>query len=322
VNRRDFCIRLGSVCAALTAGDSRSDDRIPVVAVLRASSFSPNDPVTRLINDSLRALGYTPDKDLRIEQFSARNQAERVPILAEEAVKRKVDVIIATTASAAQAAKKATNTIPIVFVANDQDPVAAGLVDSLARPGGNLTGIFSLQPQLVGKRFELLHEILPDLSTVAVLKDEALERMPEGLEAAASATRVKLKHVSARWPEDFPRAFRTARDAEAVMVLYSPMFQTNRAQLAQAALKAGMPTICQERSFVEAGALMSYAADRKAVAERVAYLIDRILKGTRPADLPVEQAAKFELVINRKTARTLEIAIPRSVLVRADGVIE
>ena len=321
MNRRRFLIALSAASMGSAARPSHAADRVPLIAVLRASSFSQDDSVTLLLEGSLRKLGYEPDRDIRIEQFSARNQAERLPIVAQEAAKRQADVIVATTAAAARAARTATTTIPIVFVANDQDPVSAGLVESLARPGGNATGISSLQPQLLGKRFELLREIIPDLATVAVLRDDALKRPPEGLEAAAKAAQVRLQLVGARWPEDFPRAFKSAHGASATLVLFSPMFHSNRTALAQAALKAGMPTICPHRSFVEAGALLSYAADRSAVAARVAYVIDRILKGTKPADLPVEQAAKFELVVNARTANALRIVLPQAVLIRADEVL-
>jgi putative ABC transport system substrate-binding protein len=307
-------------CTAL-ARAPHAADKVAVVAVLRASSFSQDDAVTRLLEGSLRTLGYEPDRNIRIEQFSARSQPERLPIVAEEAAKRRADVIVATTAAAARAARRATSSIPIVFVANDQDPVSAGLVESLARPGGNATGIFSLQPQLIGKRFELLRELIPNLATVAVLKDDAVQRTPDGLDAAARAAQLRLQPVGARWPEDFPRAFKSARGAGATMVLFSPMFHSKRTALARAALEADMPTICPHRSFVEAGALLSYAADRNAVAARAAYFIDRILKGTTPAELPVEQAAKFELVVNASTAQALQIALPQSVLLRADEVL-
>jgi putative ABC transport system substrate-binding protein len=318
VNRRDFLIAFGAAAAGSIARGSGAADRVPVVAVLRASSFSQSDPVTRLIESSLRALGYVPDLGIRIEQFSGRNQEERLPLLAREAAERGVDVIVATAAAAAGAARKATSTVPIVFVANDQDPVAMGLVESLARPGGNATGIFTLQPQLIGKRLELLREVVPDVAAVAVVTDDSVKRKPEGLEAAAKAAKLRLQPIGVRWPEDFPRAFKSARSAGGTMVLFSPMFQANREALAQAALKSGVPTICPERSFVEAGALMSYAADRPAMAARVAYFIDRILKGAKPAELPVEQAAKFELVVNLKTAKALQIRVPESVLLRAD----
>jgi putative ABC transport system substrate-binding protein len=321
MHRRQFCVTLASLCAA-AAGEVLGADDPPLIALLRASSFTPDDSASRRLGRALQQLGHVPGKDIRIEQFSGRNRAERFAIIAEEAVKRKAAIIVVSSASAAQAARRATRTIPIVFVAYDQDPVAAGLADSLARPGGNATGVFSLQPQLVGKRFELLREILPDADTVAVLRDEAVEHMPEGLEAAASAVRLKLQHVGARWPDDLPGAFRSAREADATMVLFSSMFQANRGRLAQAALATRMPTICQQRAFVEAGALMSYAPDREAVLERVAYFIHRILNGARPAELPVEQAAKFELVVNARTAKALGVPLPASLLLRADAVIE
>jgi len=242
--------------------------------------------------------------------------------VARELVRPEVDVIVATTAAAAQAAKEATSTIPIVMIAYDRDPVAAGLVRSLARPGGNVTGLSSLQLNLIGKRLELLKEMLPALSKVAVVHDAATRRFPEGIDAAARAAGVRVQRIDVRWPEDIERAFRPASmNADAVMVLFSSMLHTNRARIAAAAVKAGMPTMCQELSFVEAGALMSYAPDRSAVLARVVYMIDRLFKGAKPSELPVEQAAKFVLAVNQGTAKKLGIAIPDSILLRADEVI-
>jgi putative ABC transport system substrate-binding protein len=290
---------------------------------MRASSFERDDPVIRVMREALQDLGYTEGRDFRIEQLSARNQAERLPVVAQELVRRKVDVIVATTTAAARAAKEATSTIPIVMIAYDRDPVAAGLVQSLARPGGNVTGVSSLQQHLVGKRLELLKEMLPGLSTVAVLHDASTQRLPEEMDAAARAAGVQLRRIDVRWPEDLDGAFRSAsKSAEAVMVLFSSMFHTHRARIAAAALKAGMPTMCQERSFVEAGALVSYAPDRTAVLARVAYMIDRVFKGAKPSELPVEQASKFVLAVNQSTAKKLGIAIPDAVLLRADEVVQ
>jgi putative ABC transport system substrate-binding protein len=289
---------------------------------MRASSFERDDSSIRVMREALQALGYTEGRDFRIEQLSARNQAERLPLVAQELVRRKVDVIVATTTAAARAAKEATSTIPIVMIAYDRDPVAAGLVQSLARPGGNVTGVSSLQQDLIGKRLELLKEMLPGLSTVAVLHDASTQRLPEGMDAAARAAGVQLRRIDVRWPEDLEGAFRSAsKSADAVMVLFSSMFHTHRTRIAAAALKAGMPTMCQELSFVEAGALVSYAADRTAVLARVAYMIDRVFKGAKPSELPVEQASKFVLAVNQSTAKKLGIAIPDSILLRADEVI-
>jgi putative ABC transport system substrate-binding protein len=306
--------------ASLASG--QSTDQIRIVGIMRASSFERDDSSIQIMRRELESLGYTEGRDFRFEQLSARNQAERMAAVAQELVRRKVDVIVATTAAAAQAAKEATSTIPIVMIAYDRDPVTAGLVRSLARPGGNVTGLSSLQLNLIGKRLELLKEMLPALSKVAVVHDAATRRFPEGIDAAARAAGVRVQRIDVRWPEDIERAFRPASmNADAVMVLFSSMLHTNRARIAAAAVKAGMPTMCQELSFVEAGALMSYAPDRSAVLARVVYMIDRLFKGAKPSELPVEQAAKFVLAVNQGTAKKLGIAIPDSILLRADEVI-
>jgi putative ABC transport system substrate-binding protein len=271
---------------------------------------------------ALQEFGYIEDKDFRLEQLSTRKQPDRMAVIAQELVRRKVDVIVATTTAEAQAAKAATSTIPIVVIAYDRDPVAAGLVQSLGRPGGNVTGVSSLQQDLIGKRFELLKEMLPGLTKVAVLHDASTRRYPDGLDAAARVAGVQLRRIEVRWPEDLEGALRSARKTvDAALVLFSPMFQTQRARIAAAALKVGMPTMCQELSFVEAGALMSYAPNRSAVLARVAYMIDRLFKGVNPSELPVEQASKFVLAVNQKTARSLGLTIPESILLRADEVI-
>ncbi len=296
---------------------------VRVVGVMRASSFGRDDPAFRPLSDALLKLGYVEGRDYKLEQLSARNQPDRLPVLARELVQRKVDLIVATTTVAAQAAKEATATIPIVMIAYDRDPVAAGLVQTLAKPGGNVTGVSALQQDLIGKRLELLKELLPGLSKVAVLHDASTRGYPEDLDAAARTAGVQLQRIEVRWPDDLERAFASAKKSSgAVMVLFSPMFQTHRTRVAAAALNAGMPTMCQELSFVQAGALISFAPDRSAVLARVAYMIDRLLNGAKPSDLPVEQASKFVLAVNQGTAKKLGIAIPESILLRADEVIQ
>ena len=296
--------------------------QLRVVGVMRASSFGRDDPALRPLSDALRNFGYVEGQDYRLEQLSARNQADRLPLLAQELVRRKVDVIVATTTAAAQAAREATATIPIVMIAYDRDPVAAGLVQTLAKPGGNVTGVSALQQELSGKRLELLKELLPGLAKVAVLHDASTQRYPEGLDAAAAVAGVQLQRIEVRWPEQLDAALKAAeKSAGATLVLFSPMFQAERGRIASAAWKARMPTMCQELSFVQAGALMSFAPDRSAVLARVAYLIDRLFNGAKPGELPVEQASKFVLAVNPTTAKKLGIVIPDSILLRADQVV-
>jgi len=308
--------------AAASLAYAEEAGQLRVVGVIRASSFGRDDPALRPLSEAMRNLGHVEGRDYKLEQLSARNQTDRLPLLAEELVRRKVDVIVATTTPAAQAAKQATATIPIVMIAYDRDPVAAGLVQTLAKPGGNVTGVSALQQELIGKRLELLKELLPGLARVAVLHDASTPRYPEGLDAAAAAAGIQLQRIEVRWPDELDAAFRAAaKSADATMVLFSPMFQAQRTRIASAALKSHMPTVCQELTFVQAGALMSFAPDRSAVLARVAYLIDRLFNGAKPSELPMEQASKFVLAVNPATARKLGIVIPDSILLRADQVV-
>ncbi len=314
-----LCLLLTAAALCAWAEETR---QLRVIGVMRASSFGRDDPALRPLSSALRELGYVEGRDYKLEQLSARNQVDRLPVLAQELVRRRVDVIVATTTVAAQAAKEATATIPIVMVAYDRDPVAAGLVQTLARPGGNVTGVYALQQELIGKRLELLKELLPGLAKVAVLHDASTQRYPEGLDAAALAAKVQLDRIEVRWPDELDAAFRSARkSSDAAMVLFSPMFQAQRTRIAAAAAKSGMPTMSQELGFVQAGGLMSFAPDRLAVLARVAYLIGRLFDGAKPSELPVEQASKFVLAVNLKTASKLGLAIPESILLRADQVI-
>jgi putative ABC transport system substrate-binding protein len=218
---------------------------------------------------------------------------------------------------------QATRSIPIVMVAYDRDPVAIGLVRSLAQPGGNVTGVFSRQPEPAGKRLELLKEMLPGLSTVAVLLGPGGERQLDALAAPARALGLRLQSVEVRDTKALEAAFRRAQrmKAQAVIVPFSPLLHTQRARIAALALDARLPTLCQEYDFVEAGALVSYAPDRDAILVRVAHFIDRLLKGAHPGDLPVERADTFKLAVNLRTAHALGVPVPESILLRANQVI-
>lgn len=303
--------------------DAQQPDRIPVVGALRPGSFDRNDPSWEALRGALGERGYVEGRNIRIEQRFAQNQLDRLPQLAEELVRHKVDVIIATNEASVRAMKQATESIPIVMVAYDHDPVASGLIQSLSQPGGNITGIFSRQIELVGKRLELLKETLPGISRVAVFHESSNRRSIDDLEAAARSLALRLQIVSLHPGEDFAIAFKTAKKkgAGAGVVLYAPVFYAQRVRLAEVAVEAGLPTMSQERDFVQAGFLMSYAPDRDAILSRVAYFVDRLLKGAKPSDLPVEQADKFKLTVNLKAAKALGIEIPQSILLRADEVI-
>ena len=294
---------------------------VPVIGVLRASSATQHDPAMEAVRAELHALGYTEGRNIRIEQRFANRRVEHLPQLADELVRMKVKVIVAVNEASLRAAKQATSTIPIVVIAYDHDPVASGLIDSMTRPGGNATGIFSRQVELGGKRLELLKETVPGLSRVAVLHDPA-NRATEGMEAAAKQLGLSLRLVELKGPKDFERAMKiAAKKAQAAILLYSPMFFDYRIRIASLADEVRLPTMTQAPEFVVAGALMSYAPNRSEVAGRVAYFIDRLLRGAKPGDLPVEESAKFQLVVNLKTAKSLGIEIPQSVLLRADEVV-
>ncbi|HEV8458500.1 MAG TPA: ABC transporter substrate-binding protein, partial [Methylomirabilota bacterium] len=277
----------------------------------------------------LRDLGYVEGRNVVIEYRDAEGNVERLPALAAELVALKVDVIVVGGTPAVLAAKQATKTIPIVFTVA-ADPVADGLVTSLARPGGNVTGLSNLGPELVGKCLEQLKQAVPGVSRVAVLWQpgafgERTEKdMLKEAEVAARALGVRPQFVEARGPDDFDRAFSdmTRARAGALTVLLSPMFFNERRRLVDLAAKNRLPAVYQVREFVDAGGLMSYGANLADLVRRAATYVDRILKGAKPGDLPVEQPTKFELVINLKTAKALGLTIPQSVLGRADEVIQ
>jgi len=278
----------------------------------------------------LRDLGYVEGRNLTIEYRDAQGKPERFPALAAELVALKVDVIVAGGGTAgAMAAKRATTTLPVVFIGVG-DPVKDGLVASLAQPGGNVTGLSMASPDLVGKWIELLKQAVPGVSRIAFLmKPDAMpERTRQDyLKAADTAGRalgVHMQVVEARGPKEFEGAFSTMtrERAGALAVLATPVFSTERGRLADLALKHRLPTMFSLRNFVEAGGLMSYGANTRDLSRRAAGYVGKILKGAKPAELPVEQPTKFELVINLKTARALGLTIPPSLLGRADEVIE
>ena len=274
----------------------------------------------------LRELGYIEGKNIAFEYRSADNKLDRLPALADELVRLKVDVLVMFTTSAALAAKNATKTIPIVFLTTG-DPVTAGLVDSLARPGGNITGLTLVGTELAGKRLDLLKETIPRLSRVAVLwnpGDPATVQSWEKSQLAARELGLQLHSMEIRSAKDIEDAFKEATKARAaaLAVTQSALVTSNQKQLVDQAIKNRLPAIYSRANFVESGGLMSYGPDRTEPYRRVASMIDKILKGTKPADLPVEQPTKFELMINLKTAKTLGLTIPPVVLMRAEKVIK
>ena len=289
---------------------------------------TPSAQLTRVeaFRQGLRELGYIEGQNITIEYRYAEGKLDRVPALAAELVGLKVDIIVTSGPQATRPAKKATATIPIVM-AFDTDPVGNGFVASLARPGGNITGLSALSPEISGKQLELLKQIIPKLSRVAVLGNSNEPANPQSLkeiELAAAALGVHLQYLDVLARKDIDTAFRAATKgrAEAVLVLTSPFLSDQRTQIAALALKSRLPAIYSRREFVEDGGLISYATSLTDLSRRAASYVDKILKGAKAGDLPVEQPTKFELVINLKTAKQIDLTIPPQVLARADRVIK
>ena len=275
---------------------------------------------------ALRELGYVEGKNIALETRYHENKSDRFPALAEELVRLKVDVLLGSSTNELIAFKNATKTIPIIFYTLF-DPVAAGLVDSLARPGGNITGFTSIGAVLAGKRLELLKETIPKLSRVAVLwnprESGSVQQWRES-QLEARGLGLQLHSMEVTDPEKYENAFKQATVARsgALAVAQDPAAAANQKQLVELAAKYRLPAIYARGDFVESGGFMSYGADRIEPYRRAAALVDKILKGTKPADLPVEQPTKFEMMINLKTAKTLDLTIPPIVLMRAQKVIK
>jgi putative ABC transport system substrate-binding protein len=328
MDRRDTVLALLALGAAPLAADGQQ-----AAKVARIGYLAPNLSTTPHLRDAflqgLRDLGYVEGRNVVIEYRDAEGKLEQVPALAAELVARKVDVILAEGGTLGpRVAMRATTTIPIVFVAGD--PVGSGIVTNLARPGGNVTGLSGLGPEVIGKRLELLKQVVPGVDRVAVLRsptalgESVANDMQKAADVAARALGVHAQFIEARDPEELARAFSdmTSARARALTVLPAAMFQRERRRLVELAAKNRLPAVYTSREFVDAGGLMSYGANQPDLFRRLATYVDKILKGAKPGDLPIEQPTKFELVINLKTAKDLGITIPRSVLARADEVIQ
>ena len=331
MDRRRFIgtVASGLVAAPLAAGAQQAA-RVARIGFLSPNAASVNPRLFEAFRQGLRDLGYVEGRNVQIEFRSAEAKPEQLHILAAELVALRVDVIVTGGGTlAALAAWQATGTLPIVFNSVG-DPVTSGLVESLARPGGNVTGLSLLFPELARKCLEQLKQAVPGISRVGVLSQsdavpERTERdILEGAEVAARALGVRLLVVRVKGPADLDRAFSdmiSAR-ADALTVLSSPMFSAERKRLVDFAARNRLPTVFSFREYVDSGGLMSYGPDLAEMSRRSAGYVDRILKGAKPGDLPVEQPIKFELVINLRTAKQLDLAIPPSVLARADEVIQ
>jgi len=321
-----ICLLLTVLLFTISPAQAQQPTKIPRIGYLTASSLSAQSARIEAFRQGLRELGYVEGKNIVIELRFGEGKSERAPALAAELVRLKVDIIVSAGQTVTRDAKEATSTIPIVM-AQDSDPVRNGFVASLARPGGNITGLATLRPEIRGKQLELLKEIVPKLSRAAVLGSSTEPDNAQSLrevEIAAGAFGVKLQYLDVLSSKDIETAFRTASKgrAEAVLMMVSgPIVNSQRPQIAELAVKSRLPAIYDQREYVEVGGLTSYSASITDLYRRAATYVDKILKGAKPADLPVEQPIKFEFIINLKAAKQIGLTIPPNVLVRAERVI-
>jgi len=325
MNRRAFATGLGAVLATPVNAGAQQAEKTAKVGML--STINPRTSTFfEAMLQRLRELGHVEGKNLAVEFRNAEGDVRRLPELARELVRRNVDVILASGPEVTlQAARNATATVPIVIAAVDYDPMARGHIASLAKPGGNVTGVFFRHVELTGKRLQLIKEALPNIRRVAVFWDAISVDQWREANTLAPRLGLKLQGVELRHPPfAFGEALRVAAPGhiEAVLVLMSPLFFRHRAEIVDTALKSRLPTVSGSSQFAADGAVMTYGANLDDMFRQVAPYVDKILKGAKPADLPVEQPTKFELVINLKTAKALGLTIPPSLLLRADQVIE
>jgi len=309
-------------CGSVTQAQGPATERVYRIGFL--SQGQPPRTYLEALQQGLGERGYVDGRNLVWEMRSTDGSLDQLPKLAEELVRAKVDLILARASSGATAAQKATTSIPIVFFAV-YAPVEIGLVPSLSRPGGNITGVAVNASDMAGKRVQLLKELVPTLRRVAFLSHPPHPTntvQVEGAEAAARAVGVQLEVVPVRGADDVGSALKTLRAVDGVLNADTPLFITNRARLVSAVTASRLPTIYPARVYVEAGGLMSYGPNVADLWKRAAIYVDKILKGARPGDLPVEQPTTFELTINNKTAKAMGLAIPPSLVLRADQIIE
>jgi len=323
---RVFCVALCALLLVLcSAAEAQQPKKIPRIGFLAATPSGSSDR-TDTFRQGLHALGYVEGKNIIIEYRRAEGKFERLPDLAAELVHLKVEVIVAAGAASTRCAKEATSTIPIVM-ASDNDPVGSGFVASLARPGSNITGLSQMAPELAGKRLEILKEIVPKLSSLAVLGELNNPGTAQSLREIQLATGlfgVKLQSIDIRTPEDIESGFQTASKgrADAVLILGGPVATSQRRHIAELAAKSGLPAMYPQSDYMDAGGLMFYGPSVNDLFRRAAIYVDKILRGAKPAELPVEQPTKFEFIINLKAAKQIGLTIPPNVLARADRVIK
>jgi len=329
MSKKIICLALCAMLLALSFPvDAQQTKKVPRIGFVSGAGDPSNPgPAVEAFQKGLRDRGYIEGKNILVEYRYAEGRQDRVPSLVSELVQLKVDVLVLLTLPSVRAAKEATKTIPIVMVLA-VDPVATGIVDSLARPGGNITGLSTLQRELSGKRLELLKEAVPRMSRVGVLWDAGAPGSAIGFkeyEAVARALKIQLQSLELRGPTpDLEGAFRVAVKgrASALVTVRNPMLRRYTKRIAELAIKNRLPSIYEGSESVEAGGLMSYGVNDAENFKRAAYYVDRILKGAKPADLPVEQPMRFEFVINLKTAKAIGLTIPQWTLMKADKVIQ
>jgi len=322
--RQFVFVCLVTVILPTVASGAQQLAKMPRIGLLNALFPTTNPTRIEAFREGLRDAGYVEGKNIVLEYRYAERKVGRLSALAAELVNLKVDVIVTSASQETRAAKSATSTIPIVMI-NEPDPVGTGLVASLAHPGGNITGLSTLSPQLSGKRLELLKEIIPKLSRVAVLGNSSnpgnADTLKE-LQLAAQVLKVKIQYLDVQSANEIESSFREAVNerADAVLVLSNSILTAQRKQVIGLAIKSKLPVSYARPEFVESGGLLTYGVSLIENSRRAAAYVDKILKGAKPADLPVEQPTKFELVINLKTAKQIGLTIPPNVLARADRV--
>jgi putative ABC transport system substrate-binding protein len=316
------------ILACVHLAEAQQPAKIPRIGYISGTGNPSNPgPYVEALRQGLKDLGHIDGKNVVVEYRGAEGKPDRYSSLVNELVQLKVDVLVVPTLPAILAARQATKTIPIVMVTNSE-PVAAGLVDSLARPGGNITGLSTLAQDLSGKRLELLTEVVPRLSRVAVLRIADSQNSAiafKEYEATARALKIQLQSIGVQGPNpDLEGAFQGAAKGRnnAIITITASNLLIQQKRIADLAIANRLPSMYHGSTWVESGGLMSYSTDDLAIYRRAATYVDKILKGTKPADLPIEQPTKFEFVINLKTAKALNLTIPQSVLFRADRVIK
>ncbi len=326
MNRRLLWLLTVLLLASSHLAEAQQPKKIPRIGYLATGSANTGKTNLEAFRQGLRDLGYIEGKNLRVEYRFAEEKQDRVPGLVAELLQLKVDVLFVPSLPGIRAAKQATKMVPVVML-TIQDPVAIGIVDSLARPGGNITGLTTLTRDLSGKRLELLQEAVVGISRVGVLWDTNAPGPViafKEYEAAASVLKIPLQSLEVRGPNpDLDGAFQAVAKGRtsALITISNPVLSRHQKQIANLEIKNRLPSMCESSAYAEAGCLMSYSANSADQYRRAAVYVDKILKGTKPADLPVEQPTKFELVINLKTAKQIGLTIPPNVVVRADRVI-